>query len=70
MAKTYVQLYFQKGQREKIDLLIARLRERGVILEDNKGSPSVSALFRWLVDEKLAELGAAEHANDTENVEQ
>lgn len=70
MTSGQVKLYFQEGQREKVDALLARLKEQGVILVDNKGSPSISALFRWLVEEKLDELGGYDEDNHEKGVNQ
>lgn len=69
VAKNYVQLYFQQGQKQKIDTLLMRLKKQGIVLEDNKGNPSMSALFRWLVDEKLEEMGGYEQVGEVKKTE-
>lgn len=49
-------LYTNDQDKHDIDQLHKLLAKRGVKFLDNKGNRSTSALFRYLVSEKLKEL--------------
>lgn len=48
-----ISLYIQPEYRDKAARLIDRLNGQGVRLVDQKGNPSLSALFRYLIDQEL-----------------
>lgn len=50
-------MYFTSDQQAKIDELHRLLAARGIDLKDpNRGTQSDSAMFRWLVEQKLNEV--------------
>lgn len=51
-------LWLPAGYGGKVELLLGELEKRGIDLRDHRGYPSISALLRYLVDEKLHEIGA------------
>lgn len=54
MKKT---LHYPDGFQEQVNELLTILAKQGVILVSPKtGTPSESALFRWLVERQLTEL--------------
>jgi hypothetical protein len=54
--KRNINIYLNPSERKKVEMLLKKLVEQGYDLLDQRGYPSISALFRYLVDEKLKEL--------------
>lgn len=51
-------LYTNDEDRHNLARLHKLFAKRGLVFVDKKGNPSASALFRYLVSEKLRELTA------------
>lgn len=58
--RNVLQLYATEQDRENAQKLFRQLEQRGITLTDNRGNTSYSALFRYLIAEKLKCLGEKE----------
>lgn len=54
----YMTIYVTEEQRERMKKLAEQLDANGVKLRDNRGTPSISALIRHLVDQEQKRLAA------------
>jgi hypothetical protein len=63
--KRNINMYLNPSECEKVETLLKILVEQGYNLLDQRGYPSISALFRYLVDEKLKALETAPTRDDS-----